>query len=85
MNILHIVRDPNERLALEIAGRQSKEDSVSLLLIQDGVLARPSLDRVTCYALSDDLEARGVSSPGRVVDYDGMARMISEHDKVVVW
>ena len=85
MKHLHIVRDPNERLAIEVAARQSKEDAVSLLLIQDGVLARPPLDRINCYALSDDLEARQVSSPGGVIDYDGMARMIAEHDKVVVW
>jgi sulfur relay protein TusB/DsrH len=85
MTTLHVIRGPNERLALEIAGHQSKRESVSLLLIQDAVLSRPALDGATIYALSDDLEARGVKGRGVAVDYDGVIRLIAEHDRVIVW
>ena len=85
MKILHVIRDPNERLALEIAEREAKQDAVSLLLIQDGVLAQPSLQAIAVYALADDLEARGVTGRGSVVDYDGAICLMADHEKVIVW
>jgi sulfur relay protein TusB/DsrH len=85
MKSLHVIRDPNERLGLEVAAHQSKHGQVSLLLIQDAVLTRLALDGVAVYALSDDLEARGVKGHARSVDYDAAVRLMVGHDKVVVW
>ena len=85
MKSLHIIRDPNERLGLEVAAHESRHGQVSLLLIQDAVLARLALDGAAVYALSDDLEARGMKGPALSVDYDAAVRLMAGHDKVVVW
>ena len=85
MNILHVIRDPHERLALELARHQSAHNRVSLLLIQDAVLARPMLDAVSVYTLAEDLEARGAQHQGVRVDYDEAVRLMVGHDKMVVW
>ncbi|HLC43211.1 MAG TPA: DsrH/TusB family sulfur metabolism protein [Methylomirabilota bacterium] len=85
MKSLHVIRDPNERLGLEIASRESGQGRVSLLLIQDAVLTRLTLDGLAVYALADDLEARGVKGHARSVDYDEAVRLMVDHDKVVVW
>jgi len=85
MKTLHVIRDPNERLALELAERESERDTVSLLLIQDGVLARPLSERVTLYVLADTTRACGVADQSVVVDDNGAVRLIAEHDRVVVW
>lgn len=80
MRILHVIRNPNDRLAVEVAGQQGKSCQVALLLIQDGVLARPDVPGAAVYAL-----ARGVTATGETVDYDGAVRLIAAHDTVVVW
>jgi len=86
MRCLHIIRDPHEQLGLELASRQAAEHAVSLLLVQDGVLARPEgLEAASIYALADDLEARGRLGAWEAVDYDTAVRLIAEHDKVFVW
>lgn len=74
MRILHIIRDPRERLALEVALHQAEGHEVALLLIQDGVLVDPHLSPPPCkgegrgegiriHALSDDLQARNIPAP----------------------
>ena len=85
MKTLHIIRDPSEQLALELARHGSAHDSVSLLLIQDAVLARPVLDGVAVYTLAEDVDARGIKDQRAEVDYDGAVRLMVNHDKVVVW
>lgn len=85
MRLLHVVRDPHEALGLELARQQAAEHQVSLLLVQDGVLARPEVEGARVYALADDLEARGRLWSWEAVDYEGAVRLIAEHDKVYVW
>lgn len=85
MRILHVIRNPNDRLAVEVAGQQGKSCQVALLLVQDGVLARPDVPGAAVYALARDPEARGVTATGEAVDYDGAVRLIAAHDTVVVW
>lgn len=85
MRLLHIIRDPHETLGLELARHQAGGHRVSLLLVQDGVLARPDGSPARVYALADDLEARGRLGAWEAVDYDGAVRLIAEHDKVYVW
>ena len=85
MKILHILRDPHDRLAVEVAGQQEERCEVAILLIQDGVLARPDVPGATVYALDRDVDGRGVKGAGEPVDYGGAVRLIAEHDKVIVW
>lgn len=85
MRLLHIIRDPHEGLGLELARHQAGGNAVSLLLVQDGVLARPDGIPARVYALADDLEARGRLGAWEAVDYDRAVRLIAEHDKVYVW
>ncbi len=85
MRILHVLRDPNDRLAVEVARQQGETNQIALLLIQDGVLARPDLPSAKVYALAHDLEASGVTGAGEPLDYGDVVRLIVEHDKVIVW
>lgn len=85
MKILHVLRDPDDRLAAEVARQQGERCSIAFLLIQDGVLARPDVPGAMIYVLAQDLEARGVKGTGETVDYNGAVRLIAEHDKVIVW
>ena len=81
MKILHIIRNPNDATAIEIAQAQSKEHEVALLLLHDGIYASPGL---TSYAASDDAMARGVTKH-ECVGYDRIVEMIFEYDKVISW
>ena len=71
----------------------SKGDS--LLLLQDGVFADYSqllkslTDDVRCFALRDDLAARGILQglPAGIekIGFDDFVRLCCEHDKVINW
>lgn len=84
MKVLHIIRDPREKLALEVARYQAGFKRVSLLLIQDGVLADIKSD-FSVYALGEDMEARGIQGRYPSVDYSEMVGLITGHDQVIVW
>ena len=82
MKTLHIIRDPQEILAIELATQQLEE--VALLLMQDGVFLRQAFPG-RIYALADDSAARNLTAPYEPVDYEGAVKLIFEYDKVVVW
>jgi len=82
MKILHIIRDPQETLAIELATQQSEE--AALLLVQDGVFLRQAFPG-RIHALADDIAARNLAAPYGPVDYEGAVKLIFEYDKVVVW
>jgi sulfur relay protein TusB/DsrH len=82
MKTLHIVRKGADRLAMEAIRHEQREGAV--LLIQDGVLAKGAFPNET-YSCQEDLIARGIASRHRAVDYDAIARLIAEHDRVIVW
>ncbi|MBI4715439.1 MAG: hypothetical protein HY760_05830 [Nitrospirae bacterium] len=81
---LHIIRRPNDPLALEAVQREHTLREVAVLLIQDGVLTtvRPP---VPIYAGSDDVKARGVHPPLPLVSYPEICRLIREARRVIVW
>ncbi len=81
MKILHIIRNPNETIPLEIAKTQSKNNEVAILLLHDAVYAKPDLTAYTC---AKDAKARGVKEH-ECVDYDRIVEMLFEYDKVVSW
>ena len=81
MKILHIIRNPNDATPFEIAGSQSDEHEVAMLLLHDGVYTKPEF---TAYACAADAEARGVTGH-ECVDYKKIVQMLFEYDKVVSW
>jgi sulfur relay protein TusB/DsrH len=81
MKTLHILRKTNDPIAIE-AIRSDPE--AALLLIQDAVLAKGSFPAKT-YACREDLVARGIGERYRIVDYDDIARLITEYDRVITW
>ena len=63
----------------------------ALLLIEDGVYAARTRIGAPgpCYALGDDLEARGligrIGAGVEVVSYDGFVDLVERHQPVVTW
>jgi len=85
MKIFHVIRTLPDALPLELARRQQADHEVSLLLVQDGVFASPTVGATPVYALKADLEARGLPAGPTAVDYDEAIRLMAEHDRVIVW
>ncbi|OGW44827.1 MAG: hypothetical protein A2132_04055 [Nitrospirae bacterium RBG_16_43_11] len=81
---LHIIRNIDDKLAQEMIHHDSAKGSVSVLLIQDGVLSR--LHGVgDIYASVYDVEARGLNTSYKLVDYSSICQLIIDHEKVIVW
>jgi sulfur relay protein TusB/DsrH len=81
MKTLHILRKTNDPIAFEAI---RSDPQAAVLLIQDGVLAKGSFP-VETYACREDLVARGLRERHRIVDYNEIARLIVEHDRVITW
>ncbi|MBI4714765.1 MAG: hypothetical protein HY760_02290 [Nitrospirae bacterium] len=81
---LHIIRCPNDPLALEAVQREHSLRGVAVLLIQDGVLTTVK-PPVPIYAGSEDVQARGVHPPVPLVGYPEICRLIHEARRVIVW
>ena len=84
MKVLHIIRRAGDPLVQEIIDQYRTKGDVSILLIQDGVLARLE-NQGEIYASINDVRARGVDVSYKLVDYPAMCEMMIGHDKVVVW
>lgn len=84
MKVLHIIRREEDRLIEEIIDHYKAIGEASILLIQDGVLSRLKVDGAV-YASINDVLARGVSVPYKLIGYPAMCQLIIEHDKVIVW
>ncbi|MDP3513634.1 MAG: sulfurtransferase complex subunit TusB [Sulfuritalea sp.] len=98
--MLHIVnKSPAERNALESCLRVVQEGG-AILLIEDAVYAatrgnaaenhlRDALSRFKVYALTPDLEARGmgdrVMAGVTTVDYGGFVDLVAEHKNCQSW
>jgi len=84
MKILHIIREINDKRAVETARAQAASHDVTVLLLQDAVLSRfPWEGEIV--ACREDLEARGGRPGVREVEYRDIIRMIFGHDRVVMW
>ncbi len=84
MKTLHIVRKVDIELAQEVISNEGDKGDFAVLLIQDGVLSKV---QGTCdiYASVNDVEARGLSTSYKLVDYSSICQLIIDHDKVIVW
>ncbi|NKE71380.1 DsrH/TusB family sulfur relay protein [Candidatus Manganitrophus noduliformans] len=81
MKTLHILRKTSEPIALEAI---QSDPRAAVLLIQDAVLTK-GVFPVETYACREDLDARGIDRSFRPVDYNDIARLIVEYDRVITW
>ena len=81
---LHIIRKIGDKLAQEVIDHESAKGDVSVLLIQDGVLSRLYWPG-DVYASVSDVEARGLNTSYKLVDYSTICQLIIDHEKVIVW
>ena len=84
MKTLHIIRNIDNKLAQEVINHEGAKGDVTVLLIQDGVFS--SLQWAgDIYASVNDVEARGLNTSYKLVDYSSICQLIIDHDKVIVW
>jgi len=81
---LHIIRKIGDKLAQEVIDHESAKGDVSVLLIQDGVLSS-LYGAGDVYASVNDVEARGLNTTYKLVDYSTICQLIIDHEKVIVW
>jgi len=84
MKTLHILRKISDPLAIEVIDEERKFGAINVLLIQDGVLASRDFPDET-YVSQEDISARGGKSPFPQINYPGIARLITECDRVICW
>lgn len=86
MRILHIIKSSKDRLAYDMVLRQqeNQDREVVVLLIHDAVYTPPEGEMELC-ACRDDVEARGIESTARLVDYDEIVELLLESESVVCW
>lgn len=85
MKVLHILRNYDDRLASDIREAIARLDGVeqAILMIQDGVYARPAAAHA--FACAEDVRARGIETDLELVDYDRIVEMLFEYDRVITW
>ncbi len=83
--ILHVLKSRQDPYALELLHEQQEAGAeVSVLLLHDAVLTPvDGIEKV--YACRDDVEARGGTAAGEIVDYDAMLSFFLEADSVICW
>jgi len=86
VGILHIIKHHGDDIALDIIREQLKFGSISVLLMQDGVLDCDKLDLdITIYASKADVVARGIKTWIQLLDYDEIVDLIFNSEKVICW
>ncbi|MCL7415891.1 MAG: hypothetical protein M8349_07540 [ANME-2 cluster archaeon] len=86
VGILHIIKHHGDDIALDIIQEQIKFESISVLLMQDGVLDCDELGLdVAIYASKADVVARGVKTWIQLLDYDEIMDLIFNSEKVICW
>lgn len=83
--ILHIIKDMDDSVPIDIAKKQADTNEVGLLFIHDAVLGNLSFDFAKVYALDADVRARNLNVEAETVDHNGMVQLLFEYDKVVSW
>lgn len=78
---LHILTQPDDRLALEAIALEPSP--ATILLLQDGVYTGVEAPRV--FAGEADVRARGLDCPYQLVDDAAVVDLIVEHDRVICW
>jgi hypothetical protein len=81
---LHIIRKSNDTKALECIKAQAKDETVTLLLMQEAIYTKPPLG-IEMYLLTDDPGKTDIQSGIQPISYDDMLKLLFTHDTVVVW
>jgi sulfur relay protein TusB/DsrH len=82
MRTLHVITAPNDQLPLKVVTHDGASKT-TILLMQDGVFLQ--VERGQVYACADDVRARGLVTPYRLVDYWEIVDLVLSHDKVICW
>ena len=85
MKILHILRDPTNKYAIEAVTSHGIENETELILMHDGVYLKISCAGVKTYACKNDVETRGIKSAWETIDYDDIIKKVFESDLVTCW
>lgn len=86
MKYLHIIKNPAETWAWDVAEEQAKRGhEVAILLWQDGVLSTRETS-LPLYAAASDVAARGVPrAQFRAVEYRDVVDLVFQYDRVSCW
>lgn len=84
MKTLYLIRRIADREAFLMMS-QGQHHQLTCVFIQDGCWNREPPPVASCYALKEDVEARGIDSPFPLVDYPGLLELIFEHEAVATW
>lgn len=84
MKTLHILRKMDDSFAKAVIADEAAKHPIALVLIQDGVLTRGDFPEET-YVCQEDLVARAATSPYFSINYAGIARLVTECDRVITW
>lgn len=85
MKVLHLLRSIDDERAMATARSHAREQAASLVLLQDAVLGRVEGFAGPVYACAEDTAARGKGGEYTEIDYEGIVRLLFEHDRVIVW
>ena len=86
-SILHIVKDPNNKKPFELIRSQARgngQTEIRLVLIQEAVRLHPDCPAAV-YALEEDLQEKGLSTPYTKISYSGFLDLIFNSEAVINW
>lgn len=85
MKILHILRDPNNKYAIEAVTSHGIDNETELILIHDAVYLKISCAGVKTFACKNDVETRGIESLWNMLSYEEIIKKVFESDLVTCW
>ena len=85
MKIVHILRDPNNKYAIEAVTSHGIDTDTELILMHDGVYLNISCAGVKTYACKNDVETRGIKSLWNMLSYEEIIKKVFESDLVTCW
>lgn len=85
MKLVHILRDPHNKYAIETITSHGIDNETELILIHDAVYLKISCAGVKTYACKNDVEARGIESNWETLDYNDIIKKIFGSDSVTCW
>ncbi len=84
MKTLHILRKIDDPFVKSVIADEAAHRPLTLLLMQDGVLATGEFPEDT-YVCQEDLAARAAESPYFLINYAGITRLITECERIITW
>jgi sulfur transfer complex TusBCD TusB component (DsrH family) len=87
MKILHIIKELNSNLPMEIIKGHGEDAEVHILLLHDAVLLSPESfpSQARLHIGAVDAAARNITSGVEELTYDEIVDLICECDRVICW